>query len=365
MFKNPFITQPIQRPRFSGFSGPDLTQKVMSPDEVPAQQPGLMDRYNQLINKHPYLDQLNTEMQNDPKEQDYKIGKVGRLGAILAGASTSFLNNPAEGIKLQNSIIDDKYNKARELHKEKVNNLGNLASMERDGLGDQVKGLELENNINNQNREFGLKKDQATEQRRVDDAQIGNLTDEGLHRGEYSYTDKTSGHMFRVDGKGVKTDLGKVDQTPGEILADELKKVQAQGDNSARVANIGASSRESIAANRETRLNNFASGKGGPKQNERIKAVITEAMNSGLGDMIDVDPVKGPYVVDGNSYINKDTTERATQREELRKALIEAAKAPVADNNPKVMSKQQVNPATKETRTVYSYDGGKTWGVKK
>lgn len=84
-----------------------------------AQPPGPAEaKYSEFLNK------------GAPKESDYKPSKLGRLSAILGGASEGGLRGASAGIKTAKEILDDPYNKAMGRYGIESKNLEKAAEVE-------------------------------------------------------------------------------------------------------------------------------------------------------------------------------------------------------------------------------------------
>lgn len=115
----------------------------------------IISRYRStLTGQSPALTRYRSGMQNMPKREEYDLGKMGKLGAALAGFGAGF-RNPAEGIVVARSLRDAPYKRALEDYSLEMDNLGNEAQFEHDDRTTKLKGLDLELEALKDNRTFG------------------------------------------------------------------------------------------------------------------------------------------------------------------------------------------------------------------
>jgi len=120
------------------------------PEEEPEEDPDpygygeIISRYRkELGGEQPALAKYRTAIQNTPQQQDYDLGKWGKLGAALSGFGAGY-QDPAKGIAVARSLREAPWQRALKQHETDVNNLGTEAEFEQKDRAARMKGLDME-----------------------------------------------------------------------------------------------------------------------------------------------------------------------------------------------------------------------------
>lgn len=198
---NPYagLSSAAPAPEQSPTSLVDVFREVMQHQDGPA-----MSEYKKYLEK------------GYPNPQDFKPGKLTRLGAILSGMATGF-SNPAEGPQVTQSLIRAPYQQALQRYDLEGQRLEKGAALEESGSS---KRLGLAKDIS----DAMYKNSELLRQNRLADADIAEKASTAAKNGQIVVQDKTTGHTFIKDRTGnTVADLGKLSET-----ADEASKRQVQ-----------------------------------------------------------------------------------------------------------------------------------------
>lgn len=312
-----------------------------------------------------------------PQEEDFKPGKMGRLSAILAGASTG-LSTRDGGLanKAAQDVLDDPYNKAMGRYKLEGDKLAKGADLEEKDINNRVKTYR--DIVESQDR-------QANNDRlgKLNDAQIRNYNSQIDNRGSTGYSQyntPVNGHRMAtkiVNGKPMNIDLGAVDLSPDEkntnavdravktakatspIIAGREKDVASTNragelDKEKQIADY----RASIALSKEQRANLEKQARSAADPNRAFAAralalrdvIDKNPKAAGLIDLqalthkpeidAEVKAAEAKYApVSGNTNTNTNTPTAKT--EDAAKAYLKANNKPVTDANVKHLMSNQ------------------------
>jgi len=120
---------------------------------VPEEEPEEKDPYgyNEIINRYrkelggeqPALSKYRQAIQNTPQQQDYDLGKWGKIGAALSGFGAGY-QDPAKGIAVARELREAPWQRALKQHETDIDNLGTEAEFEQKDRAARMKGLDLE-----------------------------------------------------------------------------------------------------------------------------------------------------------------------------------------------------------------------------
>jgi len=212
--------------------GPDYREPTASV----APKPGVLDRYNEIIQNRPQRKALEDMINNAPKREDYKPGAFDRIAASLGGFSAGF-RDPGKGVAVARDIRDNKYNQAESTYQDKLKNVGALAGMESEDIQQRLKGFDLERGEERDTRDFKQKQDEfnANQKHREDTLKA---------QGWDFYTDETTGKRIGENSvTGERKELGKIAESREEKTKREADVAAALAKSHESIANIGAQSR--------------------------------------------------------------------------------------------------------------------------
>jgi len=103
-----------------------------------------ISRYRkELGGEQPALSKYRQAIQNTPQQQDYDLGKWGKIGAALSGFGAGY-QDPAKGVAVARELREAPWQRALKQHETDVNNLGTEAEFEQDDRKNRMAGAKLE-----------------------------------------------------------------------------------------------------------------------------------------------------------------------------------------------------------------------------
>ena len=160
-------------------------------------------------------------------DKKYERGKLGKLGAILAGAATAGFTDPATGYQLATSIMDEPYDRAMKQWGQRFKVAKDTAIEERNRIKESREGRKteaeitnLESQANERDALLGLKgadleagirarlasagHDEASTQKILDEIKNPNLIPKEDNRGGLTfYNSKTGDQVKRYENVGL------------------------------------------------------------------------------------------------------------------------------------------------------------------
>lgn len=225
--ENPFAVSPLTlsqgvQPPTSPFDGSP------QPPAAPQPQPSLIDAYKELINRPdgPAMSAYSKFLsQGVPQREDYKPGKMTKLGAILSGLAAGYQSGPKEGIELGRSILDRPYEMA--LHKNEMqgSRLGKAASLEELGQKGKVEDVKLLGDLSNKksdNDRADLLANDLIKTRAITRQEAEQRM---KNAGLFHEVNKVTGNLELIKPDGSRVIIGKFDQNTGEKVAEKQKEI--------------------------------------------------------------------------------------------------------------------------------------------
>jgi len=240
-----------QKPTPLSFQPPPVPPPSTAP-QVASPQDDFVAKYNAAIGNRP--NRLAYQSAVEAGQPEIERGKWAKLGAIIAAGATGFGQNDASaGYNLGMSAYNEPQRKSNEKWKQKMEGLGNLATMEDTDVSARTRALELEN----QNKQWGaeqkIRESQETRESARSAAETEGITlDNGL-KGRVVHRDVKSGIDTVIDrnGKAVYV-LGQSELTPDEQT--QLETARAAGKSAAELPAELARIRAQGRVNVETAL---------------------------------------------------------------------------------------------------------------
>lgn len=309
---------------------PDITEE--EPQDQPANSGRLADLYKQITSANAgpaqkkYQDFLDTA---EPDRANFKPSKMGRLSAMLAGASEGIKNGGAAGYATSRGIIDEPYQQELGRYNNQGKKLQEAATLE---------DKDITNRVNTYKTILADDKDQATraELKRVNDARIRNYDSQSANRGIHyeKLTNPNDGHVTSVklgpDGSKTNVDLGIGAFTPDELTKNAGAKAGAESTategSRIRVARAGIQERGAEA--RKTLSSKFAS----------IEDLLQFKKDNGIGDKYESKTDKNGMLIyvnrsDPNDIVTTDIDTGKMSDADKQKAKITLKQTPAAGTN--------------------------------
>lgn len=275
-FRNLLFKQPT--PTFnSRFGNPE--QEELYP--IPTQQPRpttLADGLQELLMRKegPAMSEYKKYIQaGAPDPEQHKVGKLGRLGAILSATAAGF-KNPGAGPQVAESILRAPYERAIKQHQIKGETLGRGAALEQSAYEDQIKAASQLRMLDNE-RKDNERQDRLADSminNRAANLEIAkqNAENNGLiwqvnkETGEGGFVSKVTGRF---------TPVGKFDLTTGERIENEKDVARFRSGlsfaNSSRLQEDAQA--HSTAAREDSQ--NFSREQQDDRQRASIEAILT------------------------------------------------------------------------------------------
>jgi len=113
-------------------------------DEDPYGYGDALNRYrNELGSEQPALAKYREALQNTPQQQDYDLGKWGKIGAALSGFGAGY-QDPAKGVAVARSLREAPWQRALAQHEKDLKGIGTEAEFEQDDRKNRMEGIKLE-----------------------------------------------------------------------------------------------------------------------------------------------------------------------------------------------------------------------------
>jgi hypothetical protein len=196
------------RPAVLGNYNPSqFTNEESEPEENPDPY-----GYNEIISRYrkelgseqPALARYRTELQNTPQQQDYDLGKWGKVGAALAGFGAGY-QDPAKGIAVATQLREAPWQRALKQHDRTLQGLGTEAEFEQDDRKNRMAGLKLE-------------LDSVKDRRTADTNEMNIMSQVQRRRAQ------TKAELDRLGLDWKKYDLDKLDKMSDNERADLLAR---------------------------------------------------------------------------------------------------------------------------------------------
>jgi len=313
-----------QKPSPISFQPPPTIPTTAQPPKQP---------YN-LAEEYAKIDRPNRLAYQQGVEEGAPIierSKWARLGTALGAGGLALGGTPAsDAIRLGVSAYEAPQIRSNQRYKERMEGLGNLATMEESDAQNKLKALESQNSDWFKQQDLGLRTKQDIREENLNRVQMLNLQDELDHRGEVEITGidgitkiiNRKGDTVRTLGQtkltaeqqkanDIETEGGKAVVRAGAEAPFRMAELDKSGANALAVARENNASRETIAANKvaataeglRTRLKAAANK---PNASEDYKRMLVN-LDRALVD----DPSLSNYVkqaVDG-SYVPKEKSD--------------------------------------------------------
>lgn len=202
-----------------------MTMSPLNPPEAIQPQGLLGLRARQT----PHNDALVSYLGNEPKESDYKPGKISKILASIAGFSEGMNKGPGAAYNLTSGLFRQPYERALESHKSRGGRLRELADIEYRTLTDDQK-LEIqiaEDQLKKREEARNWLKTQSDVAH--SEAQVENIMSQIQNRGLSIQKNERTGELEVVNiTNGSRRSLGKFAETPSERRADEHRFFRAE-----------------------------------------------------------------------------------------------------------------------------------------
>lgn len=236
-FKEYTPEDPFKRP-YNKVMFEDTVTEPFSPHKIgapgsPSQSNDLVSIYEQILAQREgpaqtrYLEYLNRA----PKEDDFRPGKMTRLGAALAGAAAGAVNGPMAGYSLASEVVDAPYNRALRRYDIEGRGLREAASIEERSIGNRIGLVKDITSAKQAADQLELNRRNIESQIKARDLTMQQTLVEIKNKGLESHLDKNTGILYIVDRlTNSRTPVGKFDQSTGERVAEERGKIDYTGD---------------------------------------------------------------------------------------------------------------------------------------
>lgn len=200
--------------------------------EVAQTQPGFMEVYKELMSKQngPAMSAYRKFVEKPaPTADEFKPGKVSRLGAILSGAAAGFVN-PSSGYGTAQEIISQPYREGMRRYADEGGRLREAASLEETDYKNKVGAVKAVGELQAKERD-DIRQDKLANSLMSQRALSMKETQQRIEAdGATFHLDKTDGIGYMVKRSGSRIPVGKFDQSTGERLADDITKMTKQSD---------------------------------------------------------------------------------------------------------------------------------------
>lgn len=202
-----------------------------------------------------------------PKKEDFKIGKIDRLAAILGGASEGYQKGAGAGLKTAGSVLDKPYEEGMQSYGMQGKNLEKGAEIESKNLGRAASFAKTSMTAANAQRTAELHAQDATDRAAHWDAQ-DKIAAKKAETAGFTKTLGADGHLYfnkvNADGTVETKDGGKVGESIPEKTKRELEVYKGkEAVRGATQKDINKSSSDNVAARESGNLD---------KQNSLITA---------------------------------------------------------------------------------------------